>query len=159
MKKSEKIIASALIILLGVLFIVLQDAFIGLLMTVLGVGLIAFGIVDLVNKLVPPAVVKMVSGLLVIVCGWVLVEAVLYILSGVLLVFGILLLYQKIKLRICGVTFWQTVLEYATPVIIILIGILLLFHRAEFVNLVFVVSGILVFVEGGLLLVEALLEE
>ena len=81
MKKSEKIISAVLTMVLGVLFIVLKMDFVGLLMTLLGAGLIVFGIVDLIEKLVPPAVVKMVSGVIVIVCGWVLVEAVLYILA------------------------------------------------------------------------------
>ncbi len=159
MKKTEKIIASILIMALGVLFILLKDAFISLLMTLLGVGLIVFGIIDIVHKLVPPAVVKIVSGVLVIVCGWALVEAVLYILSGALLVFGILLLYQKVKLRVCGVDFLRTVLEYATPVIAILIGVLLLFHHAAFVNFVFIFSGVLLLLEGGVLLFEGLTEE
>ena len=75
------------------------------------------------------------------------------------MILGILMLYQKIKLRVCGINFWKTALEYATPTIIILIGVLLLFHRAEFVNFVFIVSGLLIFLEGGLLLCEALLEE
>jgi hypothetical protein len=119
MNRSEKIIAAVLTMALGVLFIVLKGAFIELLMTLLGACLIVLGIVDIVNKLVPPAVVKMVSGALVIICGWLIMEAVLYILAGLLLVCGILILYQKIKLRVCGVNFWQTALEYATPIIII----------------------------------------
>ena len=86
MKKSEKIIAAVLTMALGLLFILLKDAFIGVLMTLLGAGLIVLGVVDIVNKLVPPAVVKMVSGTLVILCGWALVEAVLYILAGGLLI-------------------------------------------------------------------------
>ena len=159
MKKSEKIIVAVLTMTLGVLFIVLKGAFIELLMTLLGVSLIVLGIVDIVNKLVPPAVVKMVSGVLVIICGWLIMEAVLYILAGLLLVGGILMLYQKIKLRVCGINFWKTVLEYATPMIIIFVGILLLFNRAEFVNGIFIISGLLIVIEGGLLLYEAYLEE
>ena len=159
MKKTEKIIASVLIMALGVLFIVLKDAFVGLLMTVIGVGLVVFGIIDIVNKLVPPAVVKIVSGVLVVVCGWVLVEAILYILAGGLLILGILMLYQKIKLRVCGPNFWKTALEYAMPIIIILVGVLLLFHRAEFVNFVFIFSGVLILFEGGIVLFDTLLEE
>ena len=159
MNKSEKIIAAALTMALGVLFIVLKGTFIELLMTLLGACLIVLGVVDIINKLIPPAVVKMVSGTLVIICGWLIMEAVLYILAGLLLVCGILMLYQKIKLRVCGVNFWKTVLEYATPIIIILIGVLLLFNRAEFVNAIFIISGLLIFIEGGLLLYEAYIED
>ena len=159
MKKSEKIISAVLMMVLGIMFIILKDKFIGLLMTVLGISLIVLGIADIIEKRIPPAVVKMVSGVLVIICGWVVVEAVLYILAGMLLIFGLLLLYYKIKNRTCGVNFWQTVLEYAAPAICIVIGILLLFHRGAVVNSIFIISGILTFVEGGIMLFKGITEE
>ena len=77
MKRTEKIVSGLLTIALGVLLIVLKGSVVSILMTVLGVGLIAFGLVDLWNRLIPPAVVKMVVGAIVILCGWVIVEAVL----------------------------------------------------------------------------------
>lgn len=159
MKKSEKIIAAVLTMALGILFMLLKDTFIGLLMTVAGVALIVLGIIDIVNKLVPPAVVKMVTGVLVVVCGWVIVEAILYIFAGILLVFGILLLYYKIKNNVRGCTLWQTILEFVTPVICITIGILLLFHSAAIVNFVFIASGVLAFIEGGIMLYDALIND
>ena len=155
MKKSEKIIAALLTMALGILFIILKDAFIALLMTVAGISLIVLGVIDLVNKLVPPAVVKMVTGALVILCGWVIVEAVLYIIAAILLIFGILLLYHNIKNNVRGCNAWETVLEYATPSICIAIGILLLFHTGAVVNFVFIASGILAFIEGCIMLYEA----
>ena len=97
MKKTEKIVSALLTIALGVLLIVLKGSVISILMTVLGVGLIAFGLVDLCNRLIPPAVVKIVVGAIVILCGWVIVEAVLYVLAAALLIVGILLIYEKIK--------------------------------------------------------------
>ncbi len=159
MKKSEKIIAAVLTMVLGVLFILLKDDFIGLLMTIAGVALIILGVIDIVNKLVPPAVVKIVTGALVIVCGWIIVEAILYICAGILLVFGILLLYYKIKNNVRGCTLWQTILEFVTPVICIAIGIVLLFYSPSIVNFIFIASGILAFIEGGILLYEALIND
>jgi hypothetical protein len=157
MKKSEKIIAALLTMALGILFIILKDAFIALLMTIAGVSLIVLGIIALVNKLVPPAVVKIVAGSLVVLCGWVIVEAVLYILAAILLIFGILLLYYNIKNNVRGCTLWETILEYATPSICIAIGILLLFHTGAIVNFVFIASGVLAFLEGCIMLYEALI--
>ena len=77
MKKSEKITAAILTMVVGVLLIAMQDNFIGLLMSIAGVCLIVLGVVDIFHHFIPPAVVKIVSGILIIVCGWVLVEAVL----------------------------------------------------------------------------------
>ena len=78
MKKSEKIITACLTILLGVLLITLKGNFISILMTLVGVGLIVLGIVDLVYRAIPSAIIKMISGVFIVVCGWLLVSAVLY---------------------------------------------------------------------------------
>ena len=159
MKKSEKIIAALLTMALGVLFIILKDTFISLLMTIAGVSLIVLGVIDIINRVVPPAVVKIVAGVLIILCGWLIVEAVLYILAGVLLVFGILFIYQKIKANERGCTSWETILGFVTPSICIAIGILLLFHTATIVNFVFITSGILAFIEGSVMLYEGIISD
>ena len=99
MKKTEKIITALLTIALGVLLIVLRGKLVSILMTVVGVGLIAFGIMDLFDRLFPPAVIKLVVGLVVILCGWVIVGAVLYVVAALLIIAGILLLYEKYDTR------------------------------------------------------------
>ncbi len=159
MKKSEKILSALALVALGVLFIILKADFIGILMTVIGVCLVAFGIVDCFQRDFPQAVVKIVSGILIVVAGWAIVEAVLYILSALLLIFGILWVYDIIKKRSRCATAWQTFLLYAQPIICITIGVLLLFHRGEFIDFILVLSGILTMIEGGVLLVDALTED
>ena len=159
MKRTDKIIAAVLTMVVGILLIAMQDKFIGLLMSIAGACLIVLGVVDLCHRYVPPAVVKIVSGILIIVCGWVLVEAILYILAALLLIAGILLLYDKIRKRIRCDTVWQTVLEYALPSVCILIGGLLLFHQAITVEIIFIVAGSLTLIEGGLLLAEVFIDE
>ena len=156
MKKSEKIVSAVLMMVLGIMFIILKDKFIGLLMTVAGISLIVLGATDLVENLVPPAVIKIISGILVILCGWVVVEAVLYILAGALLVLGILLLYDQIKNGESCERLWQTLLRYAVPILCIVIGTLFLFNQGNSVNWVFIVSGSVTVIEGGLLLIDAL---
>ena len=99
MKKTEKLISALATITLGVLLIILQGSVVSILMTVLGVGAIVFGVIDLFNKNFPHAVVKIVCGVVIIICGWVIVSAVLYVLAGLLLIVGILLVYEKIR---CG---------------------------------------------------------
>ena len=159
MKKIEKTVSALLTIALGVLLIVLKGTVISILMTVLGVGLIALGLVDLCNSLIPPAVVKIVVGAVIILCGWVLVEAVLYVLAAMLLILGILLLYEKIKSKSVCNMLWQTICEYAVPVLFILIGVLFLFNQGNTVKWVFVLSGAFTIVEGGLLLVSGFYQD
>lgn len=159
MKKTEKIISALLTMALGVLLIVLKGSVISILMTVLGLGLITFGIFDFCNGLIPPAVMKTVIGAIVILCGWVIVEAVLYVLAAALLIVGILLLYEKIKNKITCPMLWQTIAEYAVPVVFILIGIFLLFNQGNTVHWVFILSGSFTIAEGGLFLVNAFYQE
>ena len=159
MKKTEKIIAAVLTMAVGILLIAMQDNFISVLMSIAGACLIVLGVVDIFRRYVPPAVIKIVSGVLIIVCGWVLVEAVLYIVSAMLLIAGILLLYDKIKKRIVCDSLLHTVLEYVLPSVFILIGFLLLFHQAFAMEIIFVTVGCLTVIEGGILLVEAFEQE
>lgn len=155
MKRTEKIITALLTIALGVLLIVLRGKLVSILMTVLGVGLMAFGIMDLFNRLFPPAVVKLVIGLVVILCGWVIVGAVLYIVAAILIIAGILLLYEKIRCKETGGSLFYTLCEYAVPAVFLVIGTLLLFNQGNTVSWVFILSGAFTIVEGGLLLVGA----
>ena len=144
---------------IGILLITMKGNFIGVLMTIVGSGLIILGVVDIFNRIVPPAVVKIVAGILLIICGWAIVRAVLYILSAILLIGGILLLYDKIKKKCRCEKLLYTICEYAEIGIAIFVGILLLFHQAKAVNIIFVVSGIFTILEGGLLLVSTFSEE
>ena len=159
MKKTEKIISALLTIALGVLLILLKGDVISILMTVLGLGLIAFGVVDFCNVVIPPAVIKTVVGAIVILCGWVIVEAVLYVLAAILLIAGILLLYDKIRNKTICPVLWQTVCEYAVPVVFVLIGVFLLFNQGNTVSWVFIASGVFTIFEGGLLLVNSFYQE
>ncbi len=159
MKKSEKIIAAILTMVIGVFLIVMQDRFIGILMTVAGVCLLVLGAMDVFNRIVPPAVIKITVGVVIILCGWVLVEAVLYVAAAVLLIFGVLFLYDKLKKKYRCDSLIKTVLDYSIPSGIILIGALLLIHQALAVEVILIVCGILAFIEGGIMLINVLDED
>lgn len=159
MTKTQKILSAVFTLLLGVMLIILRSEVISIAMTVLGVGCIALGFFDLIQKLIPPAVIKLVVGVIIIICGWVIVSAVLYILAGLLLIVGVLFLYEKIKNRVRCQTWYYTLCEYAVPILCIIIGTLLLFNQGNTVNWVFVVSGSVTVLEGALLLIDALQTE
>lgn len=159
MKKTEKIIAAVCTVAFGVLLIVLKDNFIGILMTVAGLCLIALGVADFVNRLAALAIIKIIAGAFVIFCGWVVVEAVLYILAAALIVFGILLLYYKIKHKSPCVHIFEILLDYVLPSLCIAVGILLLFHDGIAADFIFVLSGILIILIGAILMLDAIADE
>ena len=159
MKKTEKIIVALLTIALGILVVVLRGDLIKILTSVFAVALLVFGAIDLLGKRVPPAVVKLVAGIVVLVCGLALVEIVLYVIAAFLLVAGILILYEKLKIRRPCISWQVTLFEYALPVFFVVVGCLLLFNQGNTVNWIFVVCGVLTMLEGGLLLINALMDD
>lgn len=160
MKKSEKIISAVLTIAFGILLIVLQSKFIGVLTTIAGICLVTLGVVDLIQKLVPPAVVKLVIGLVILIFGLGdLITIVLYIIAAVLLIIGILMIYDKMKHNIRHASLWYTIMEYALPCIMLVIGLLLLFNQTGLLNFIFIVSGVLTIIEGILILLRTFLED
>ena len=105
MKKTEKIVCAGAIMLFGVLFILLKSDLMSVLVTILGMAVFVFGIIDIVNQKIAWAVGKLIFGALIIVCAWTLLEAVLYLLAAGLLVLGILLLYDLIRYKLNGISF------------------------------------------------------
>ena len=69
------------------------------------------------------------------------------------------MLYELLKKRSKGDNLLQTIGQYAIPALCLLIGILLLFNQGGTVAWVFVLSGIVTVLEGGVLLLEAFFED
>ena len=154
-KKSEQLIQAILTIALGVLFMVFKSDIIGIAMTVLGVALIISAVVDLVHKQVAPCVIKAVVGVVIIVFGWTLMNAALYIMAALLLIYGILLLYQTIKDKE-RVENADKILRFVKPILYIVISVCLLFNQGGTIAWVFILSGIFFIVEGIISLVQYL---
>ncbi len=156
MRKSEKILSAIVVMALGLLFVILRGGFISMIMTVAGVGLIVIGVMDLIQRNVPSAVIKIVSGVLIIIAGWAVVAAVLYILAALLLISGILWLYAEIRRREKCSSVWAALLQFVRPALCIAVGLLLLFQQSEIIDIILICSGVLIMIEGGLLLIQAL---
>ena len=147
MKLSSNLITSVLTIVLGVLFIVLKGGVIGIAMTILGMGLIIWAVLDLVDKNYNPAIVKGIAGVVVIVFGWTLASIVLYVLSALLLVYAIYQIYDLVKSKT------RNSIKFVEPAIMALIAILLLFNQGGTITWVFIVTGIFLIIEGVLALI------
>lgn len=156
MKTSQKVVAAALTIALGVLLIVLKSGLVNLVLVGLGVMLIVLGILNIVDKLVPLGVIKIVIGALVALFGGLFWKVMLYIVAALLLIYGILQLYGRIRLKVkCSRTI-DTVIAYAAPVLCIVIALLLFFNQGGTINWIFVVAGVFTVIEGVLMLIDSL---
>ena len=100
-------------------------------------------------------IIKIVVGAVVIVFGWAFVTVALYVIGVLLILYGLLALVNKIKLRVHYTNVVSTVISYSVQVVSIIIGLFLLFNQGGTVNWVFIVAGIFSIIEGLLLLVDA----
>ena len=155
MKKTEKVVVALLTLLLGIALLILRGSLISVLMSVVGIVFIAFGIIQWIKGQIVLAIIKAVIGIVLIICGWAVVSAVLYVLAAAVMITGILLLYEQLKNQGCGATLLQKIAAFAYPIVCILIGFFLLFHNGNEAQWVFIVSGSLTVLEGGLLLLSA----
>lgn len=150
MKITSNLITTILTIVIGVLFVALKGGVIGIAMTVLGVGLIVWAVLDIIDKNNTSGIIKLVAGIVVIVFGWTLASIVLYVMAALLLVYAIYQLYELVTNKV------KDVVKFIEPGVMALIAILLLFNQGGTIAWVFIVAGIFLIVEGALALINCI---
>lgn len=156
MNKSEKIISSVFTIALGVLLIAMKGEMISIFMTVLGIALISLGVIELLKKDITRAVIIGVLGGLIVFLGWTIVTAVVYVIAAIVLIVGILAVYDCIKARLKCLCLTEFLFLLAPSALCGLIGVLLFFNELEWC---FWVVGSLTVLEGGLLFASSINEK
>ena len=159
--KNDKLISGIVTFCVGLLFVILKEGVISIAMTLLGLGLIVSGVVALLDqkgkeKLVEN-VIKIAIGVGLIVFGWIYVTIALYVIAVLLVVYGAILIYNQLKSGVKDDTIVKTLLRYSTPIVCVVAGLLLFFNLGGVLSWVFIVSGILLLVDGGLLIADSLL--
>lgn len=141
---STNVITCAVYAVIGLLLIILQGGSLGILMTVIGVLLIALGIVDVVKKQdLVKGIIELVIGVAVIVLGWIIADIVL-------LVFGILLIVKGILEMIEFARFGFSAM--LSPIVTVVIGVLLVVSKWTLLNVICIVAGIIFIVNAILAL-------
>lgn len=154
MLKSNKLISAILTVVLGLLFIVFKGVVIGWAMTVFGVALIVMGVLDVLKQNVVPGVVRAAIGVLVILLGWLLIDVAIIIMGVVLIAYGVLQVLEILKEKGNNKSVVAMLLQYAQPVINIVIGICLLFGNA--VDWICIIAGVIFLIQGILALLDFL---
>ena len=154
MKKKNQTITGAFAIALGVLFIAAQNKVIQIALSVLGAALLIMAIIDYVNKETFKASFLAVGGISVIVFGWVFIDLALYLISAFLLLIGIVQLILMFKIKALGFAPFNRFLAFAKPIATVIAGACLLFNKDGTLAWLFVIAGILITVEGILLIVD-----
>ena len=160
MKKTERYVLAIATILLGILLIAFQERVIKTAVVALGIVCLVLAVIDFFNKSLPSAAVKGVAGVVIVLLGLFAVRAVLYLIAAVLLIAGILLVYERLRRGFpCGATLLQKIGAFALPALCFFVGILLLICGGSAEKWLFIVCGLCVSIEGGLLLAETLVSD
>ena len=119
-------------------------------MTIIGVILIIDGILSILANIKEVGIIKIIVGVVLIVMGWVVGVAILYVLSVLFILYGILNLYNLIKAKV------TSILLYVMPIMQLVIGVALLFNMGRTVNVIFIIIGICLIIDGIIELVGVL---
>lgn len=159
MKSSEKVVCGIIAVLLGLLFLSLQGDVVSVAVTLLGAALVVWGVLDLFDRKIETALLKIAGGAAAILFGWLIVSAVLYVLAVALMIFGVWLLYVRIRESKGCVPVGEVILHCALPVACMLTAFFLFFNDGGAAAWAFILSGICMVIVGGLFLWEAFHEK
>lgn len=155
MKRTEKLIAAIATVAVGILLIVLKEATVQIITSIVGVLLIVLGVLDWISRDTRFGALKILIGIALLAFGWLVDVAVLYIAAICLFIVAIWWIYELWRTRLVRSLCGTAVFLYAQPVLLLLIGLFLLFHQLENSGWVFITAGILTTVEGAMLFASA----
>jgi len=140
----NNIITCAVYAIIGLLLVILQGGSLGILMTVIGVLLIALGLIDIVKeKDLTKGLIEAVIGVAIIVCGWLIADIVLLVFGFLLIVKGAIDLFNNFKKG------WSAMLS---PIVTIVIGILLVIAKWALMDVLCIIAGVIFLINAVLAL-------
>lgn len=141
---TNTILTSVVYAIIGLLLLILQGGSLGILMTVIGVLLIALGIMDIIkNKDITRGVIEAIVGIVIIICGWTIADIVLLVFGIVLIAKGVIELIQSLK---------SGALALISPIITIVVGVLLVIARWTLLDVICIIAGIIFLINAVLIL-------
>jgi len=159
LKKSERIIVSVVAITLGVLLVAWRGDIIQVLMTVLGISLVVWAVLSLIQHDAKVAVLKLICGILSVAFGWLLVSAVAYVLATVLVLLAIYLtvdFFRKGNRLSLSLACTTLALQ---PIWLVLMGLFLFLNNGGEAEWAFVLTGVFTVLYGGTLLLDGFVRE
>ena len=157
--KNNKLFTGVVLGIIGLLLIILKGQIISIATTFIGVVFIINGVMSIVNKDLTRGIIIIVMGAVIILFGWLFLTIALYIVGALLITYGIIDLVNKFKVQISFEDNLKKILYYLIPVLYIVAGAVLLFNQGEAISFVFVFSGVVLLVNGLLIIVDGLKEK
>lgn len=148
MNQRSSAVSAVATILLGALFIIKRGGVIGLAITVLGVSVLVFALLDFLAKFTNAAIVKGVVGLCILVFGWIFVDLAIYILAAGIILTGLLQISSIKQYSPVNLDTNEKLFIYARPVMMVVAGACLLLNKNGTIDWVFVLVGALLVIQG-----------
>ena len=148
--KDSALIMSLLYIALGALLLIFRAETLNWAITIAGIVFIASGILEVLKKNYVGGAISAIIGIAILVLAWLLIEIVLLVL-GIMIAFkGVVALIDVLK------SSDRTALRLVFPVLTIVCGLALAFAFGELMNIMIIVGGILILIDGIFGLIAAL---
>ena len=162
MKKISSLTSAIIMLVLGILFTVLRGEVVGACITVLGVALIIFAVVEFIRGYTADAIVKSVLGLAVLLIGWLLIELAIFVIGLVLAAYGIYELVSiatELSRRRTKPELSRIFVMLAEPLVCAFVGLFLMFSRGNALSTAILISGIILIVDSVIALVNIILNK
>lgn len=152
--KNSQLFTAIALILIGILFCAFRTGLLNVLLTIVGAVLIALGIYELFRKDYVKGAVEIAVGIVIIVCGWVILDIALLLLGLAFIAYAIYAIVTGIP-DIKAANGFNKVLAILNPIIVLIIGILLVVAKWELGDAICIVIGVIAIAEGALMLVKS----
>ena len=149
LKKIDKNLFSAILyIIVGVLLIVFKSETLSWAMTIIGALFVISGVLDVIKRNYIGGGTSLVSGIAILVLGWLATKIVLLVFGILIAVKGVFALLDVLKKK------KLEVIEILFPAITIITGLMLAFGNG--LNILLVIAGALLAVNGVVGLLNAI---
>lgn len=152
--KNLNIVYGIAMIAVGILFCILRSSFVSAMLTVAGVMLAIVGAINLIGKKWVEGGIEIALGIVVITCGWTVVDIALLVLGIVLCAYAVYMLISQISMfKRANVK--DKVFILLNPIILFIIGILFIVAKWYMVDAVFITLGAIAVLQGIALMFKA----
>ena len=139
---------------MGGMFIAAKHQSVQIALTVVGAALLIMAFVDFYQNEKVLGVFKGVGGAALIVLAWVFSKIALYLVSALIILYGILQTIVILRARAQDLPKVRKIFAFTKPIGMLVAGVCLVFNADGVVPWVFVFSGVLIVIVGLLLLVD-----
>lgn len=150
---TTQLVTAIALIVIGLLFCIFRSGMLSVLLTIVGVVLIAVGVFDMFKKNYLRGAIELAVGIIIIACGWTIVDVTLLLLGIVFIVYSIYTIIS-VAPAIKEESGFNKVMVILNPVLMLIFGILLVVAKWTLGDAICIVIGVIAIIDGVSLLIR-----